>query len=429
MNSSRIVLSPGTNGPRLRMLHDKSIICFGGEDWWYHHPHSKNHLMRRFARAGNKVIFVNSISMGLASVKSKDLVPRIARKLKSYAKLARTTAEGITVVSPAVIPFFGSRAATIANRRLLSSQISGLARRRGFSKPILWIAIPTAIEVVGRLDEQLVIYHVSDKYDANTMDHATDPAFIRRLHERAIEAADLIFYSSRKLLAEASRSQERSHLLEQAVDFDHWARINDGEVTVAAEVAKIPGPRIGYFGAIEPWLIDQELIRQAAREWPDWNWIFIGNKSRGLDIESLPNVHFLPPVSYEDLPSYAAGFDVCVLPWSTEVTFTSYGSAIKVREYLASGKPVVIAPLPEYESMSDVLRIGRTRDQFLNLVEEALQEKGTELVRARQDAVRSGTWDARAEWVSDLIEAALKAKLSADILSASAAGAHLVDKK
>src|SRR6266567_4641415 len=172
------------------MLHDQSIICFGGEDWWYHHPHSKNHLMRRFARAGNKVIFVNSISMGLAPIKSGEVLTRIKRKLKSYAKFARTTEEGITVVSPAVIPFFGSRAATIANRRLLTSQIAGLARRRGFSKPILWIAIPTAIEVAGRLDESLVIYHVSDKYDANTMDHATDPAFIRVLHEQAIDAAD-----------------------------------------------------------------------------------------------------------------------------------------------------------------------------------------------------------------------------------------------
>jgi len=392
------------------MLHDKSIICFGGEDWWYHHPHSKNHLMRRFALAGNKVIFVNSISMGLASVRSKDLLPRIKRKLKSYAKLARTTEEGITVVSPAVIPFFGSRATTFANRRLLAGQITGLARRRGFSKPILWIAIPTAIEVVGRLNESLVIYHVSDKYDANTMDHATDPAFIRALHERAIEAADLIFYSSRKLLGEATRGLERSHLLEQAVDFDHWSKISRGEVRVAAEVERIPRPRTGYFGAIEPWLIDQELIKQAARERPDWNWIFIGNKSRGLEIESLPNVHFLPPVSYNDLPNYAAGFDVCVLPWNTEVPFTSYGSAIKVREYLASGKPVVISPLPEYEAMSDVLRIGRSRDQFLALVAEALSEEGTELMRARQDAVRDGTWDARAEWVSGLMEAALAEK-------------------
>jgi glycosyltransferase involved in cell wall biosynthesis len=392
------------------MLHDKSIICFGGEDWWYHHPHSKNHLMRRFARASNKVIFVNSISMGLASVKSKDLVPRITRKLKSYAKLARTTEEGITVVSPAVIPFFGSRAATIANRRLLTSQIAGLARRRGLSRPILWIAIPTAIEVVGRLNESLVIYHVSDKYDANTMDHATDPAFIRRLHERAIEAADLILYSSRKLLAEATRGLERSHLLEQAVDFDHWSQISQGNLRIAERVEQIPHPRLGYFGAIEPWLVDQELIKQASRERPDWNWIFIGNKSRGLDIESLPNVHFLPPVAYQDLPHYAAGFDVCVLPWSTDVTFTSYGSAIKVREYLASGKPVVIAPLPEYESMSEVLRIGRTHDQFLELVSEALQENGNELMKARQDSVRDGTWDARAEWVSDLIETALSAK-------------------
>lgn len=397
------------------MLKDHSIICFGGEDWWYHHPHSKNHLMRRFARAGNKVIFVNSISMGLASVKSKDLVPRITRKLKSYAKLARTTEEGITVVSPAVIPFFGSRAATIANRRLLTGQIAGLARRRGLSNPILWIAIPTAVEVIGRLNESLVIYHVSDKYDANTMDHSTDPAFIRSLHERAIEAADLIFYSSRKLLAEATLGLERSHLLEQAVDFDHWSKISGGGVRIAAAVEKIPRPRLGYFGAIEPWLIDQQLIKQAAQERPDWNWIFIGNKSRGLEIESLPNVHFLPPVSYQDLPNYAAGFDVCVLPWSTDVPFTSYGSAIKVREYLASGKPVVIAPLPEYESMSEVLRIGRNRDQFLELVDEALREDGAASAQSRQDAVRDGTWDARAEWVSDLIEQALMEKVESGV--------------
>jgi glycosyltransferase involved in cell wall biosynthesis len=390
------------------MLHGKSIICFGGEDWWYHHPHSKNHLMRRFARAGNKVIFVNSISMGLAPIKSGELLPRVKRKLKSYAKLARTTAEGITVVSPAVVPFFGSRAAVATNRKLLTAQISLLAKNRGLTRPILWIAIPTAIEVAGRLDESLIIYHVSDKYDANTMDHATDPALIRALHERAIDAADLIFYSSRKLLAEAEHGREKSHLLEQAVDFERWSRIN--EVPVAAAVQQIPGPRIGYFGAIEPWLVDQELIRKASGERPEWHWVFIGNKSRGLGIESLPNVHFLPPVSYDELPGYAAGFDVCVLPWNTEVPFTSYGSAIKVREYLATGKPVVISPLPEYESMSNVLRIGRSREQFLELVEDALREEGPEKARARQEAVRNGTWDARAEWVSELVEKALSKK-------------------
>ena len=394
------------------MISGKSIVCFGGEDWWYHHPHSKNHLMRRFARAGNKVIFVNSISMGLASLTNRDLLPRVTRKLRSYAKLARTTTEGITVVSPAAVPFFGSRAARAANRHLLSAQIGTLARRRGFTRPILWIAIPTAVDMIGRFSESLVIYQVSDKYDANTMDHATDPALIRRLHERALDAADLILYSGRKLFAEATHGLERSFLLEQAVDFEHWARVGSGALETAPEIASIPCPRLGYFGAVEPWLVDQELIKRAARERPQWHWVFIGNRSRGLEIENLPNVHFLPPVRYDLLPHYAAGFDVCVLPWETQQPFTNYGSAIKVREYLATGKPVVIAPLPEYEPMRDVLRIARSRDDFLWLVQDALNEHDEEAARARQAAVANGTWDARAEWVSDLIEEALARKNS-----------------
>ncbi len=77
--------------------------------------------MRKFARAGNKVIFVNSISMGLPGLAHKDLLPRIKRKLGSYSKLARQTDEGITVVSPASLPFFGTAAARTINRRLLGS--------------------------------------------------------------------------------------------------------------------------------------------------------------------------------------------------------------------------------------------------------------------------------------------------------------------
>jgi glycosyltransferase involved in cell wall biosynthesis len=198
--------------------------------------------------------------------------------------------------------------------------------------------------------------------------------------------------------------------LEQAVDFDHWSQVGTGKLTIAEAVARIPRPRLGYFGAIEPWLVDQELIKRASRERPDWQWIFIGNKSRGVEIEALPNTHFLPPVPYQELPHYAAGFDVCVLPWDTAHSFTSYGSAIKVREYLATGLPVVISPLPEYESMGEVLSIARSHDDWFRLVEAALNEKDSSKARARQAAVSSGTWDARAEWVSSLIESTLETK-------------------
>ena len=62
--------------------------------------------------------------------------------------------------------------------------------------------------------------------------------------------------------------------------------------------------------------------------------------------------------------------------------------------------------------MKDVLRIARSRDQFLELVDGALRETGTEQAQVRQNAVKDGTWDARAEWVSELIEDALAAKAS-----------------
>ena len=424
------------------MLEGRSIICFGGEDWFYHHPHSKTHLMKQFARAGNKVIFVNSISMGLPSIKNRDLLPKIGRKLKSYAKLAVTTPEGITVVSPPTLPFHGNAAARKVNERLLVAQIGSLARRKGMSSPILWIAIPTAANVIGKLNESVVIYQVSDKYDANTEDHAVDPAKIREMHEYCINHADIVLYSGRKLLEEATLGREKSYLLEQAVDFDHWSRVryaaakkssppyeggvasraearDDGvvlsstsaqdQITIAPEIRNIPHPRIGYFGAIEPWLVDRELIKLAGQKHPEWTWIFIGNLARGTDLAELPNVRLIPPVPYEDLPRYAAGFDVCVLPWETEHAFTSYGSAIKVREYLATGKPVVISPLPEYEHLSGVLRIARSREDFINKVEEALAENDPSLADRRQDAVKDGTWEARAEWVSNLIE-----KLTAD---------------
>src|SRR6185295_10515109 len=106
-------------------------------------------------------------------------------------------------------------------------------------------------------------------------------------------------------------------------------------------------------------------------------------------------------------PRYAASFDVCVLPWVTDNEFVSYGSAIKVREYLATGKPVVITPLYEYERLDGILRVSRGYDDFISKVEEALQNDSLDKRTTRQQAVKESTWDVRAEEVSRDIEALL----------------------
>jgi glycosyltransferase involved in cell wall biosynthesis len=373
--------------------------------------------MLRLARAGNRVMFVNSISMGLPSLSSPDLRGKIKRKLRSYAKAVRRTEEGIVVVSPPVLPFYSSRAGRALNRRMLLAQIKSLMVAYDFRDPVLWVAIPTARDVVGRLGERAVIYQVSDKYEANRMDHATGGDVIAGMHCDLLRRADLIYFSGRKLIEEetAARPEIRpkAKLLAQAVDFDHFASATARDWPQPGKMAGVPHPRLGYFGAIETWLLDQGLIRYLSEKRPDWQWVLMGLKAARLDIEDLPNVHYLGSQPYSEMPRYAAHFDVCVLPWVTDNEFVSYGSAIKVREYLATGKPVVITPLYEYEQMDGLLRIARGYDDFIAKVEDALGRDTPAMREARQQAVKGSTWDARAEEVSKDIEALLNRASSA----------------
>jgi glycosyltransferase involved in cell wall biosynthesis len=396
------------------VIQNQSIICFAGEDWWYHHQHSKNHIMRRLARAGNRVVFVNSISMGLPSLTSRDLFSKIKRKLRSYAKPVRVTEEGIVVVSPPVLPFYSSRLSRAINRWLLVAQLKLVMVAFDMRGPILWIAIPTACEVVGRLGERALIYQVSDKYDANQMDHATNPRVIAEMHDELLARADLVYYSGRKLFEEERQEHpeiaRKARLLEQAVDYDHFASATSHEWTQPDDIAHVPHPRLGYFGAIEPWLIDQELIRHVSRKHPEWHWVLVGLRASPLGIESLSNVHYLGSRPYSSMPGYATAFDVCVLPWVTDNEFVSYGSPIKVREYLATGKPVVITPIYEYERLDGILRVSRGYDDFIAKVEDALKNDSPAKREARQQAVRQSTWDARAEEVSEAIVMLLKLK-------------------
>ncbi len=394
------------------MIRNQSIICFAGEDWWYHHQHSKNHIMRRLARAGNRVIFVNSISMGLPSLASRDLFSKIRRKLRSYARTVRITEEGIIVVSPPVLPFYSSRWARAINGWLLVAQMKLLMVAYDLRQPILWIAIPTAREVVGRLGERVLIYQVSDKYDANQMDHATPSNVIAEMHNDLLARADLVYYSGRKLFEEeTARHSEivrKVRLLEQGVDYDHFASATLQELTQPEDIAHVAHPRLGYFGGIDPWLIDQELIRYVSRKRPAWQWVFVGLRASPLEIESLANVHYLGSKPYSSMPQYAAAFDVCVLPWVTDNEFVNYGSPIKVREYLATGKPVVITPIYEYERLDGILRVFHSYDDFIAKVEDVLENDSPEKRAARQKAVKESTWDVRAEEVSEAIGALLE---------------------
>jgi glycosyltransferase involved in cell wall biosynthesis len=379
-------------------LEGESIVCFAGEDWWYHHPHSKNHLLKRYARR-NKVLFVNSISMGLPSMANPDFFLKIRRKLRSYTRWLRKVPEGLWVMTPVNLPLYGSKMGRWLNRVLLVVQLRVAMLLLRISRPILWVAIPTAAEMAGRLGEKLLLYQVSDKYDANE-DSALSAQVIRGYDRQLKDAADVVLYSGRKLFSEAT--EPHRFFLEQAVDFEHFSHPH-GEP--APELAGIPHPILGYFGTMD-YVMDTELMAEVARLRPGWQWVLLGLKSNLVRV-SAPNIHFLGSKPYRDLPQYIQRFDVCVLPWRETNTFTSYGSAIKVREYLATGKPVVMAPLYEY-LQTPGLRFYSGAQEFIAQVEAAMAEDTPALAAQRQAVVKEGTWDERANQLAALINSLLR---------------------
>ncbi len=385
-------------------LSGESIICFAGEDWWYHHPHSKNHILKRLAQS-NRVLFINSLSLGLPSVSNPDFFLKIRRKAKSCLRWLRRVPEGLHVMTPVNIPLYGSARTRGLNARLVAMQIRLAMRICHMRDPVLWVAIPSAADVAERLDARLVLYQVSDKYDANE-DSALSREIIRQLDRRMKQMADVVLFSGRKLYEEADVPNRL--FLEQAVDFDHFAKEPEEP---APEVAGLPGPILGYLGAMD-YVMDVPLIEEVARRRPDWQWLFVGWKSNLMQV-SAPNVHFAGSKPYAEVPGYIKKFDVCVLPWRQDHAFIRYGSAIKVKEYLATGKPVVISPLYEYAKTPGI-RTYRTPDEFIAAVEDALTNDGRADREARQAAVSHATWDARAAQVGRLIRSLLRGETLGD---------------
>jgi glycosyltransferase involved in cell wall biosynthesis len=375
-------------------ISGESIICFAGEDWWYHHPHSKNHILQRLAKQ-NKVLFVNSITMGLPSISNPDFFLKVRRKLKSYLKWLRKAPEGLWVMTPINLPLYGSKVGRSVNWLMLVIQLRLAMLFLGIHKPVLWVAIPSAADLVGHLGEKMLLYQVSDKYDANE-DSALSAEVVRSFDRKLKQSADVVMFSGRKLFQE-SREANRFHL-EQAVDFDHFAT---EAAEAAPEIADIPRPILGYFGAMD-YVMDTDLMAEVARLRPEWHWVMLGLKSNLVQV-AAPNIHFLGSKPYAELPKFVKRFDVCVLPWRQDNAFTSYGSAIKVREYLATGKPVVISPLYEYLNTAGV-RIYRSTDEFVRLVEDALHNDTAVAKQRRQAVVHGNDWDARARQVAGLIQ-------------------------
>jgi len=126
-------------------------------------------------------------------------------------------------------------------------------------------------------------------------------------------------------------------------------------------------------------------------------------------LRALPNVLLAGPQPYESLPRWARAFDVAIIPYRLNEQVRN-ANPLKLREYLATGKPIVTVTNPEIERFSQWVRIVDGHQAFLQAIEESLLPEPPGAARARIEAVRPMTWDARVADVIRTVEMGLREK-------------------
>lgn len=365
------------------------IICIGGEDWWYHNRgHFDFQVMRRLAEQW-PVLFVNSLGVRMPSpAEGSRFLSRIGRKLKSLGRGLTRVENRFFVFSPLSMPGEGGQVLT---GWALAPQVKLAAAAAGIRRPLLWVHCPAGADLVERIPAAAVVMQRTDRFEAfPEADGARVLAQIKALKARA----DLVVYCAPHLEAEERGDVRRSLLLTHGADVAAFAAAGRGEVQLPADVAAIAGPRVGFVGGIDAHTFDPELFVDVAGRLPDCSFVLVGGSSLPAGWCPLSNVHLLGRKPYEQVASYMAASDVLIMPWN-QSDWIQACNPIKLKEYLATGRPVVTRDFPALDGWRDLVTVADTADAFAAAIRAALTQRvNHEAILAR---LARETWAAKAE--------------------------------
>lgn len=379
---------------------DMSFICFGGEDWWYHNRgHIDMQLMRRFARLGPS-LYINSIVMQKPSLKKNtgggaSFTQKLFRKTRSMLAGLRESGAGFWVYSPFALPVYHISVAKRFNEILLHYQIRRVANKLRLDKPFIWVACPVACEIAIKIRKNVLVYQRTDRYEEfPNVDSSTISAYDRKLKA----SADLTVFVSRLLFDEEKDQCLKAIYLDHGVDYESFS-MAEQIAQKPEDMAAIPGPIVGFFGEIDDNTSDITLVEKVAELLPEMSFVFVGNVSANVSgLQEKKNVWLLGQKPYEQVPHYGKCFNVAIMPWHQN-RWIDACNPVKLKEYLALGKPIVSTPFPESLAYRDLIYQARTPGEFAASIQRALAEDDDMRIAARRRRVAQSSWESKAELV------------------------------
>ena len=391
----------------------RSLVIFS--DDWGRHPSSCQHLTRQLLDR-YQVLWVNTIGtraprLDVATAK------RVAEKLRQWGSSKRSSREperattnsedisqsaapthpNLTVVNPKMWPWFGSPRARRFNRWLLSKQLTPLIEE--LPQPVAGLTtLPITADLPDVLPVDRWIYYCVDDFSQWP---GLDGDTLRRMDRDMIQRADSIIAVSEHLQSMIANEGRSSSLLTHGVDIEYWqagrlpARTPD-------PLGEFPGPRIVFWGVIDR-RMDSASIQQLSRDLQCGSIILIGPQQDPDPIWlSLPNVFTMPAQPMSALPEIAQQADVLIMPYA-DLPVTRAMQPLKLKEYLATGRPVVVNRLPSTDAWSDCLDVVESPGQFSQCVRQRISTGIPASQSAARRRLRQESWRSKAEQLEHVL--------------------------
>jgi UDP-galactopyranose mutase len=295
----------------------------------------------------------------------------------------------------------------------LTGLVQTLIRQENLQRCLLWMYTPMALPLTEFFKPEVVIFDCMDELSAFD---CAPPQLIER-ERQLLERADVVFTGGPSLYRAKQGRHPNVHLFPSSVDAGHFRRALNG-LPEPEDQALLPHPRLGFFGVIDE-RIDRPLLARLAAFHPEWQVIMIGPvvKIDPGTLPQAPNLHYLGQRSYEALPVYLGGWDVCLLPFARNAA-TRFISPTKTLEYMAAERPIVSTPITDVrEPYSDIVYLGDTPQAFVEACEHALASPASERMRRseRMRAVlKSTSWDATVVAMQRIIQEARESRCPSD---------------
>lgn len=377
-------------GQHVNVKTSPAFLVFS--DDWGEHPSSCQHIFKHIARR-HQVVWVNTVGLRVPRPTRVDFEKALVKLRKMLSKSDHGPAVGrsdapLEVLQPFMLPFVKCPGVNTVNRFFVLRAVRGALARAGIESPILVITAPNACDYIGSCGEAKSVYYCVDDFSEWP---GLDKGLVRNMEDALVSRADRFIATSQLLYDRIAEHGKEVLLLSHGVDAEFFAEAANGE---HALLDRIPKPRVGYFGLFDD-RSDLQLLSEVARSLSDISFVITGTVQADVArLRSLGNVYFTGSVPYEELPSLSMGFDICMLPYKIN-RLTDAIQPLKIKEYLATGKPVISTRLKEAVTLEDYLDIAETAEEWVSCIGERLGGLADEVKSRRAVFLSHESWQAK----------------------------------